>query len=489
MKDSEKSKEQLIAELTALRQEMQAITALKKSDTHFAAAFNASPIPMSINTFPEGRYVNINESFIALSGYTRQEILGRTAPDLNLWTNAADFLYVVELLQAQKSIRNAEICFRQKSGEVITALYSAKFILFAGKNFVLSSAIDITALKKTETALRLSEERNQHLLNSIPDLLFRISSSGIFLDYHESESNLLYTSPTHFLGKNVKEILPEKLANTIMHYIHQALASDKAQVFEYALPINDVPREFEARIVSSDQKEVLFIVRDITELKHLQNEITRLDRLNLVGEIAAGIGHEIRNPMTTVRGFLQMLSRKQECTKYQEFFSLMIEELDRANGIISEFLSLARNKAVSMEIHNLNSIINSIAPLIESDATLYDKRLRLELNPLPDLLVDAKEIRQLILNLARNGLDAMKPKALLTIKTYQDQDGIVLAVQDEGPGIRPDLVDKLGTPFLTTKESGTGLGLPICYSIATRHNAVITVDTGPEGTTFFVRFS
>lgn len=227
---------------------------------------------------------------------------------------------------------------------------------------------------------------------------------------------------------------------------------------------------------------------DITEQKQIGKEIARLDRLNLVGEMAAGIGHEIRNPMTTVRGFLQMLGEKADCIKYKDYFSLMIEELDRANSIITEFLSLAKNKAVEFKMKKLNDIINVIYPLIAADALVTDKYIEVELADIPELLLDEKEIRQLILNLVRNGLEAMPAGSKLTIKTISEGNDIMLAVIDSGKGIEPDILEKLGAPFCTTKENGTGLGLAVCYSIAARHNAAITVDTGPSGTTFNVRF-
>ena len=352
----------------------------------------------------------------------------------------------------------------------------------------LCTVRDITALKNTETALRTSEDHKQRLLTAIPDLLFQISRSGIYLDCHGSKTNLLYAPRDVLIGKSIREVFPTDQAEKIMHYIEQAIDLGQEQTFEYQLPINGHLYSFEARVVVAGEEDTLCIVRDITELKRLQNEVARLDRLNLVGEMAASIGHEVRNPLTTVRGFLQMLSLKVECFDFREYFTIMIEELDRANAIITEFLSLAKNKAVRLEPQNLTSIVKSLAPLIQADANISNKILRLELTDIPDLHVDAKEMRQLILNLTRNGLEAMLPGATLTIKTFQDGDEVVLAVQDEGHGIQPDLLDKLGTPFLTTKETGTGLGLPICYSIATRHKAAITIDTGASGTTFFVRF-
>ena len=230
------------------------------------------------------------------------------------------------------------------------------------------------------------------------------------------------------------------------------------------------------------------VITDITERKMYERELARLDRLNLVGEMAAGIGHEVRNPMTTVRGFLQLYRGKEAFSQYKDSFDLMIDELDRANAIITEFLSLAKNKMLDLKVQNLNTILENLSPLIQSDAIISDKNISMQLEEIPKLLLDEKEIRQLILNLVRNGLEAMSPGGNLTIRTFTDGKGVDLSVQDHGKGIEPDVIDMIGTPFFTTKDGGTGLGLAVCYSIAARHNAVINIETSPTGTTFLVRF-
>ncbi len=226
----------------------------------------------------------------------------------------------------------------------------------------------------------------------------------------------------------------------------------------------------------------------VSERGRMVEDMARLEKLNLIGEMAAGIAHEIRNPMTTVRGFLQMLARKEDASQQKDFYDLMISELDRANSIITEYLLLARNKPIELKQVSLNRIVTALSPLLTADAINMDKSVEFCLGDVQDLYLDEKEIRQLILNLSRNGLEAMSPGGKLTVRTWTDKNQIVLAVEDEGKGIAPDMLKKLGTPFLTTKENGTGLGLAVSYSIAARHNAVIKVESTPKGTKFFVRF-
>ena len=224
------------------------------------------------------------------------------------------------------------------------------------------------------------------------------------------------------------------------------------------------------------------------EKQKMENAMSQLDRMNLIGEMAASIGHEIRNPLTTVRGYLQFFSMKKNFSEYEENFSIMIQELDRANLIITEFLSLAKNKKVDLVSNNLNVIISKIYPLLQADAIGSGKNIVLKLGDIPNILIDENEIKQYILNLVRNGLDAIKYKGIVSITTHMDDQNIILEIQDNGEGIDKDVLAKLGTPFVTTKDSGTGIGIPICYRIAEHHNAKLDIQTSSAGTTFTIKF-
>ena len=230
------------------------------------------------------------------------------------------------------------------------------------------------------------------------------------------------------------------------------------------------------------------LLSDITEQSRIDAELTRLDRLNVVGEMAASIAHEIRNPMTTVRGFLQLLNRKPELSPYKHYMDLMIEEIDRANGIISTYLSLSRT-GVSTRPAKLGAIVSSFQPVLEAEALLQEGRVECQLNDTAFVSVNESEIKQMLANLVRNALEASPPYAPVKVRTYDDEnDQVVLTVSDEGKGIPEELLNRLGTPFLTTKQEGTGLGLAVCYRIAERHNAELKIETSPHGSTFSIHF-
>lgn len=251
---------------------------------------------------------------------------------------------------------------------------------------------------------------------------------------------------------------------------------------------------FAESIVKGQGKNFESEVPELTPVLHYISEQTekmaRLDRLNLIGEMAASIGHEVRNPMTTVRGFLQYLGKKESLSTYRSQFMLMVDELDRANSIITEFLSLAKNKRMDFKELDLNQVIGDVMPLIEVDALRYNCTIRQSLQKIPLFLADESSMRQLLLNLVRNAIEAMPQGGDIELCTKCQKSQVLLIIRDQGNGIAPDILEKLGTPFFTTKEKGTGLGLAVCYRIVQRHNAVIQVESEVnKGTCFTISFN
>lgn len=352
----------------------------------------------------------------------------------------------------------------------------------------------------SETRLRHSEQELMQRLDYLNYLINTVNEVFVTYDLNHSITFVNHTvykqlgyQPEELLGSNVIDFIIPPDKERMATYIGTRLLDGKPGIFETMVKRKN-GTEALVRIKSSPIKEndaivgAMLLLEDISEHRKIQKEMARLDQLNTVGEIAAGIGHEIRNPMTTVKGFLQILSQEEDFVHHQQYFNLMLDELERANAIISEFLALAKNKLVDLQPRNLNSIITAIFPLLQADAMLADKSIVLNLSEIPDLLLDEKEIRQLILNVVRNGLEAMQAGGTVYISTYRGEEHVVLSVRDEGNGINQDLLDKLGTPFITTKDNGTGLGLAICYSIVTRHEASIIPYTSPDGSTFVISF-
>jgi PAS domain S-box-containing protein len=341
--------------------------------------------------------------------------------------------------------------------------------------------------------LRLSEERFYKAFHTNPSIMM-ISTllDKVCLDVNNSYAKLVGLPKEEIIGKYTDEIC--LFSDEDRGDIRQIVLGG-GKLYNRQVDCKTAVGETRTVLVSTDTillndtPAVLTIATDITDKIRLEKEMARLDRLSLVGELAASIGHEVRNPMTTIRGYLQFFQAKEQFAQYQEQFCTMIDELDRANAIITEFLSIAKDKAVEMERGQLNKVIGSILPLVQAEALRLGHNVITDINNISDCYFNEREIRQILLNLVHNAFDAMEHSGVVIIRTYQMNDSIVLSVQDTGSGIPEEVVGKLGTPFVTTKERGTGLGLPVCYRIAEKHNAKIDIETGPRGTTFKVIFN
>ncbi len=468
--------------------------ALLLSEEKFFKAFHCNPDIMSISTLREGRFAEVNNAFVENCGYERNEIIVRTSQELGIWVVPDERDKIIKQIHEHGSIKGYEINHRLKSGEIRTFNMSVEIIDIDGEAHLLIANRDITERKQMEEALRLSEECFSKAFNASP-IAMTISTleEGRYIKVNNAFCRIVGYSHAEAIGRTSLD-LGIWMDTADRHMVKQIiLAKQIAHEMEIGFYIKS--GEQRLGLYSAEGLEIegepciLSVLTDITDLRQMEVEMTRLDRLNLVGEMAASIGHEIRNPMTTVRGYLQILREIKDYSQELECFDLMIEELDRANSIITEFLSLAKNKIVDTKPRNINIIIIKLLPLIQAKAMSKDQNIKLDLNDnLPVLLLDKKEIRQLILNLVNNGMESMSSTGEIIIRTFMEKDKVTLAVQDQGYGIDPQYMDKLGTPFFTTKEQGTGLGLAVCYRIAARHNAKIDIETSSTGTIFYVRF-
>lgn len=468
------------------------LDSLKKSEERYRSLTDNSLTGIFITQ--KGHLTYANNRFMQILGYSPEDLEGKEIWSFLLPKYQDAIKDMIIGVSGDKEKKNHfEVCALRKGGELTCLEVLSAGIEYNGQHAFMGNVIDITERKRAEEQLRVSEMRFSKIFNASPGAMGVFATKdGRCVEVNDRFIKRSGFSRSEIVGSAIAELNvwddPEDFSRL------RQLILDKGAF--HNIEVNFLSKSGEALValVSAElidfygEQCVLAVMVDATELKQMEKEIARLDRLNLVGQMAAGIGHEIRNPMTTVRGFLQMLGQKKEYGRDAKYFNLMIEELDRANSIITEFLSIARNRPENLESKNINSILESLSPLISADVLNSGKNVTIELGELPPLLLNEKEIRQLILNLVRNGLESMESGGNLTIRTYMEGDVVVFSVQDEGKGIEADIIDKIGTPFFTTKENGTGLGLAVCHGIATRHNAAIDVKTGPVGTVFYVRF-
>jgi len=481
----------------ATMEDLTDITELKKnqeklaeSEERYRSIFN-NCLDGILLTAPDGTILSANPAACRMFGRTEEElcIVGRFG------TFDTEDPRLIEDLQVREITGSAtsEMTLLCKDGtkfewEVTPNLFKD------GQGRILSSMIlrDITERKQAEEALQLSKQLFFKTFNTNPLLMSISIKNGLFIEINETFVKRLGYTREETIGFTIADLNIWVDIKERAKYIAELEENGFVENFEtrFRNKSGELLNVLVAgvSIVWNNESCILTIANDITELRRYQHEMERSDRLNLVGEMAAGFAHEIGNRMTTVRGFLQLFSKQDKYAPDREYLNLMLEEINGANAIIAEFILLARDKAVKKKGQRLNQKIKTVFPLLQAEATEQAMNIQMELGEIPHLVLDRNEITQLILNLARNGLEAMLPGGLLTIKTFKDGDGVVLAVQDQGIGIAPEVLEKIGTPFFTTRAAGTGLGLAKCYSIAQRHNARIDIETGSNGTTFYVRF-
>ncbi|MDR3601867.1 MAG: PAS domain S-box protein [Desulfosporosinus sp.] len=439
-----------------------------------------------INNMPDGfyaldnewRFTFVNRSAEVLFGKAREELLGKV-----LWITDPQVRGTLLEISYRKSRSDCiPMTFEHLSKLSKDTWYQ---ITAYPSQFGLSVYYrDITERKLEREKLIKSQEEKISILESMKDCFCAFDVYWQFTYINHAGEIILGKSRDELLGRKMTEIF--KVNDITIQQYDKIMKERKAVRFEVLsealgnkwLEVSGYPIE----------TGITCFFRDITSRKKAEKEMARLDRLNLVGQMAAGIAHEIRNPMTTVRGYLQLLGVKPEYATQRSTFDLMISEVDRANAIITEFLSLAQTKQTELKYQNLNDILSHLYPLLEADTFTQNKQIYFIAGEIPNLEINAKEISQLILNLTRNGLDAMEEGGSLTIKSYVEDAKVVLEISDEGCGIPQENINKLGTPFFTTKDTGTGLGLASCYKIAESHKAKIRIDSSSRGTTISIFF-
>lgn len=342
----------------------------------------------------------------------------------------------------------------------------------------------------------------EDLLGSLQDAVVVVDPGGRIRSVNQAAEELIGLSAHPLNDRPFEQAFPHD--RPLQELVRKTLESGRTRTdFDARLTRSDGSQVVVSAVGSlirdaeGEARGVVLALRDQTRIRDLEERLSRSDRLAALGTVAAGVAHEIRNPLAGLRGAAQLLEGERDFPPaFKEYTSVIIKEVDRLAAIVETLLSFASPRAPVLRPYNLHQILDSL--LFLEQAPLRDRGVsvqRLYDPQLPEILADPSEIRQLFLNLIRNGVEAMPGGGELTLRTRYERSsqrcgGLSIAVAeiiDQGIGFDPEIERHLFTPFFTTKEGGTGLGLAICLRIVEDHGGAMEAGSQPgKGSSFRV---
>ncbi|MCY8545818.1 sporulation two-component system sensor histidine kinase KinE [Bacillus vallismortis] len=377
-----------------------------------------------------------------------------------------------------------EMLFQMGNGQFKELEFTSKRTILENQHLTILR--NVSDRKRMEKELRESELKFRKVFNGSMDGNVLFDNQYRIIDANPLASKIL--------GLSHEEIKKHSLLDIISSYDIENLASPARQI-----NFDEMDNEIPFLLSSSDNRKLEFsfkrniiqnmnlaIFKDVTERKELEERLRKSDTLHVVGELAAGIAHEIRNPMTALKGFIQLL-KGSVAGDYALYFNVITSELKRIESIITEFLILAKPQAIMYEEKHVTQIMRDTIDLLNAQANLSNVQMHLDLmDDIPPIYCEPNQLKQVFINILKNAIEVMPDggNISVTIRTL-DQDHVLISLKDEGGGMSEDKVRRLGEPFYTTKERGTGLGLMVSYKIIEEHQGEIMVESEEgKGTVF-----
>jgi PAS domain S-box-containing protein len=460
---------------------------LRESVEIYRNLIESSPEPIAVHQ--EGKIIYINPAGLKLLGASsKEDIIGQSVLDLV----HPDIREIVArrmqtILETDEPVELMEQKLIRLDGQVIDTEVLPVRITYRGKPAVLILCRDITERKRMECALRESEANYRLIQEHMTDLIGVVDSQGIIRYVSPSHLSILGYPPESRTSTHLFQVLHPEDVPRVKHLFEEMVRTKAPAQTELRCKHADghwVTMEANGSPVVEDNGEVskfVFVARDITERKRTEELLRHADKLSVVGELAAGVAHEIRNPLTALKGFVQLLQAKaKNHPDYKpEYFEIMLSELERIHFIVNEFMMLAKPQITHFQPKDLRVLLQHVIALLETQAIMNDVQIQTEIeSDLPLVLCDENQLKQVFVNILKNAIEAMPHGGTLSVQMKRkDQDYVRIRVVDQGCGIPEELIPKLGNPFFTTKEQGTGLGLMVCYRIIKAHRGYIHISS------------
>ncbi|HTG69512.1 MAG TPA: ATP-binding protein [Candidatus Udaeobacter sp.] len=381
-----------------------------------------------------------------------------------------------------------------KDAEIITRIQTIKgcfFVVVMAWLLYLLMQINNYRRNQIEEMLRDNESRYRRIIKLSPEPI-TIHSDGILIYANDAALKVVgATTIEEVVGKPIFDFLHPDYHEMEIERSRSIIPTEERSecVEQKIIRLDGEIIDVETSCICIDKylgKPVIQnVMRDITERKRTEEMIRKSEKLSVVGQLAAGVAHEIRNPLTSLKGFLQLLNSKN--LGYENYFEIMQAEIERINFIVNEFMIVSNPQAVrSLEEKNLESILQSIVLLLSAQANLINVQMITEYDSDISLIkCDENQMKQVFINILKNALEAMNNGGIIRIQIKNIQPNeILIRFIDQGIGIPEEQLPKLGEPFHSTKETGTGLGLMVTNKIIEGHNGRISIKSKvDQGTT------
>lgn len=352
---------------------------------------------------------------------------------------------------------------------------------------ILMSLLSFVLLKKYQKSYQLIEASKVYfdgLMKTIPLGIITLKDNVIVTCNPITEEML---GSSNLIGKDICDYIPSAA------YLNFDVPIVNAMVKTMHNPDNSLELNSFIINIEKEKKGIGIILRDLKEIQKLQEELNRKDRLASVGQLAAGIAHEIRNPLSTIKGFARIFEENaKDGSEEKTLAQIMNQEICRVDKVISDLLELSKPNDLSKSIVSLSKVIEQVQNSLVIQAKENQVSFNNEVN-VQELCLDFNKMIQVFHNLYLNAMEAMTKNSSdkekqITTKAWQEQDNIIISIQDTGHGIAQNKLSRLFTPYFTTKAKGTGLGLVIVQKIIEAHKGTVKVESKKGlGTTFVIK--
>nr|WP_246276642.1 PAS domain S-box protein [Microcoleus asticus] len=542
----------------------EAIKKLSLSEEKFSKAFRSSPDPMIITTFAEGRFIEVNDSFLSMIGYALEETIWNTVPGLNIWVRSQDRVNFRQSLHEQGVVRNQECEFRMKSGSVVVCLLSAELINLDGELCMLAVMTDITDRKHAEEALRESQRALATLMSNLPGMAYRFRNDADRSMEFVSEGcyQLAGYSPEEFIGTrqiSLSELTHPDDRDNLWNAVQVALQENRPYQLNYRITskngelkwvweqglgvfsdsgelialeglitdISEQKRSEEALLRSQTEltQQKLQLENTLHELQQTQALLIHTEKMSTLGQMVAGVAHEINNPVSSVCGNLVHVGHYTEdllnlIDMYQKHcpqppaaikgkiqdidLEFLLEDLpkamssmqvgaDRIREIVRSLRNFSRKDDSQMSKVNLHEGIEGTLLILQTRLKARGNYPEIavikDYGNLPLVECYAGKINQVFMNLIGNAIDAIEEynegdsvpeakanRSKIKIRTEVQNSNAVIRISDNGPGMPEEVSQQLFEAFFTTKPAGkgTGLGLSISYKVVQEHGGKLS---------------